>query len=94
MNAFHHSAINTSRDFLETLKAGPFAWPGGYPIFFIMSDGEPLSFNSAKTNAMLIARSICHKARDGWRVVACDVNYEDGSLFCCHSGERIEAAYV
>jgi hypothetical protein len=35
-----------------------------------------------------------HKVNDGWRVVACDTNWEDGELYCDHSGERIESAYA
>ena len=29
----------------------------------------------------------------GWRVIACDVNWEDENLYCAHSGKRIESAY-
>jgi hypothetical protein len=35
-----------------------------------------------------------NKVNDGWRVVACDTNWEDASLYCDHSGERIESAYA
>jgi hypothetical protein len=26
------------------LRAGPYAWPGGYPQYFIAGDGNALSF--------------------------------------------------
>lgn len=94
MNAFSHSRIKTSRQFLETLKNGPYAWPGGYPLYFITSDGGALSFDAAKDNVTTICRAIRHKSRCGWSVVACDVNWEDSSLFCDHTGKRIESAYA
>ena len=92
MNVFSHSRIKTSRQFLETLKNGHYAWPGGYPLYFVTSDGEALSFDAAKQNAMTICRAIRQKSRCGWHVVACDVNWEDASLYCEHTGERIESA--
>lgn len=94
MKAYHHSEIKTSRAFLETLKAGPYAWPGFYPLYFITSDGCALSFQAAQDNVGIIARSIRNKSRDGWRVVACDVNWENASLYCDHTGELIESAYA
>jgi hypothetical protein len=72
----------------------PYAWPGGYPRYFITSDGAALSFKAAKEQAEQIRESIRDDMRDGWRVVACDINYEDGALFCDHTNERIESAYA
>ena len=33
------------KQFDEALKNGPYAWPGGYPLFFLLSDGETLGFS-------------------------------------------------
>lgn len=77
-----------------TLRNGKYAWPGGYPLYFITSDGAALSFESVRENYSQIIDSIAHKSHDGWRVVACAVNWEDDSLHCDHSGERIESAYA
>lgn len=71
----------------------PYAWPGGYPRFFITSDGAALSYAAAKAEQENIESSIAEDCRDGWRVVACDVNWEDSDLTCDHTGERIESAY-
>jgi hypothetical protein len=27
------------------------------------------------------------RSRNGWRPVALEINYEDGELYCCHSGK-------
>jgi hypothetical protein len=71
----------------------PYAWPGGYPRFFITHDGEALSFKSAKENQPLIETAIAELSNDGWRVIACEINWEDSDLYCCDSGDLIEAAY-
>lgn len=89
----HFRDINTIAELKATLRAGQYAWPGGYPVFFITSDGATLSFDSVKEELHQIIWSIENQVSDGWRVVACDINYEF-TLFCDHSGEQIESAYV
>ena len=91
MNAYHHTEINTPRDLLETLAAGPYAWPGGYPMYFITQDGCALSFDAVKKSALAKARDIKERSFD--RVVWADVNYEDGNLYCDETGEPIPSAY-
>lgn len=84
----------TTRQFKEALRQGPFAWPGGYPLYFITSDGGTLSFASAKRNLRSILSSIRDGSNDGWCVVACEANWENPELYCDDSGERIESAYA
>ena len=90
----HHRSIDSVADLKATLRAGAYAWPGGYPLFFITSDGAALSFDSARENLPQVIWSIANGVNDGWRVVACDINYEDGDLTCDHSGKQIESAYA
>lgn len=71
----------------------PYAWPGGYPRYFVMDDGEALSFNAAIENQELIESSIKENSNDGWRIIACEINWEDESLYCDHTGEKIQSAY-
>ena len=89
---FRH--INTTAQLRATLRNGEYAWPGGYPMFLITSDGAALHFNCAKENYRSISDSIRHKLDDGWRVVACDINYEDGDLCCDDCSKHIESAYA
>lgn len=88
-----HRKIKTVSDLKATLRNGRYAWPGGYPLFFITSDGAALSFDTARSEFRLIADSIQSELDDGWRIIACEINYEDSSLFCEHSGAAIESAY-
>jgi len=86
--------ITTPSEFARALRAGPYTSLGCYPVYFVCSDGEALSFEAAKENAALICQAIRDGSRCGWRVIGADVNWEDSSLFCAHSGQRIESAYV
>ena len=86
--------IETVTDFDTALDYGPYSWPGGYPVFFIMADGEALSFTAALQNAYLIREAIDSPGSDEqWRAVACDINWENDSLRCAHTDERIPSAY-
>jgi hypothetical protein len=80
--------------FLKDLEAGAYAFPGGYPRYFITADGEALSFEAAKQAKHLVASAI--EANDhagGWMVIGCDINWEDATLTCAHTNKRIESAY-
>jgi hypothetical protein len=72
----------------------PYAWPGGYPRYFVTSDGAALSYKSALENQHLIIDSIENQFNDGWQVIGCDINWEDSELYCDHSSELIESAYA
>ena len=72
----------------------PYAWPGGYPLYVIMDDGGCLSIDAARENWREICHSTITHARDGWEAAAVAINWEDGELYCDHSGERNESAYA
>lgn len=90
--------IKTISDFRKAIRNGPYAWPGGYPLYFVMADGEALSFAAAKAERRAIIEAISDKAKgypnNGWVPAALDINYEDGELYCAHTNERIESAYA
>ena len=73
----------------------PYAWPGGYAVAFICDDGGVLCPTCAKENAPLILRSIRAKARDGWRVVACEsaeiLTDSDAGTCCDHCAVVIDS---
>lgn len=84
--------IQTPAQFGKALSQ-PYAWPGGYPLFFITSDGAALCFKCAKKEGRRITDSIRTNCRDGWKVEAVDVNWEDTECFCDHCSQPIESAY-
>lgn len=88
-----HSRISTGAQLRATLRAGASTWPGGYPLYFVTSDGGALAFDTVRDNLSSVLDAIRTKSSDGWRVVACEVNYEDAELYDDHTGEKIESAY-
>lgn len=99
--------IKTVFDFNKALAIGPYAWPGGYPLYFITADGGVLSWQAAIDEQALIRDSIIENPiedslcgdslvcdnGDGWRIILMEINYEDDNLYCDHTGNKIESAY-
>ena len=84
----------TVRQFILSLRGGPFTSVGSYPVFWLTHDGETLSHEACMANCGRIARAIRDNLNDGWRVVGCDANWEDPEMFCADTGKRIESAYA
>ncbi len=80
------------RDVKNAIRS-PYAWPGGYPLYIVMDDGEALSIDSAKENFREIVHATLRSYRDGWKASTVDINWEDTTLVCAHSGKPIESAY-
>lgn len=85
--------ISSGAQLRATLRAGAYAWPGGYPLYFLASDGEALSFDTVRAELRQCLRALRDTSRDGWRIVACEINWEDAELTCAHSGNLIQSAY-
>jgi len=92
MQAKHHADINSVRHLLESIKAGPYAWPGGYPLFFWTIDGAPISFAEVESHARRYAEDIRNRSND--RIIGMEINWEDADLCCEVTGDRIESAYA
>lgn len=86
--------IETVRDLMVALRQGRFTSVGGYPLFFITSDGSALDPRTVRAEIWRVARSVRDRLNDGWRVTAIDVNWENPELFDDHTGKRIESAYA
>lgn len=71
----------------------PYAWPGGYPVYTIMADGEYMCPDCARENYRLIAKATKDNLRDGWQAAGADINYEDNSAYCCHCNKKLASAY-
>lgn len=81
----------------ENGKFPAYAWPGGYPIFYVTADSAALCpdcvndpDNPAHTGAEARTKGIDDPQ---WRIVASDVNWEDTSLYCDHCNKQIPSAY-
>lgn len=59
-----------------------YAWPGGYPMYYIDAEGNVLCPSCANLNDDYPAD-----------IVAADVNWEDDTMHCEQCSARIESAY-
>ena len=71
-----------------------FAWPGGYPLFSLLSDGEILCPPCAKQEYRQLVQATKDHDNSGWRPVAADINWEDEDMQCCHCNGLLEPAYT
>lgn len=84
--------IKTISDFRRAMRHGPYAWPGGYPCYFVTKDGGTLSFDAARECRREILEAIRDNNNPCWRVIGLDINWEM-ELYCDHTGKQIESAY-
>ncbi len=72
----------------ESGKLPAFAWPGGYPIYYLADDGEALCPDCANLPE-------AHEGGDGdgWRLEGQGVHWEGEPLSCAHCNREIESAY-
>lgn len=76
----------------DTVQA--YAWPGGYPIFYVAKDGLPLCPRCVQDHLDMCIGDPGDVFNDQWKIVGHDANWEDPDLFCEHCGGRIESAYA
>ena len=75
-----------------TGEVAAYAWPGGYPLYYMDSDCETLC--PACVNAS-IKMHVDQTLEGGWHdtVIARDVNWEDTTMVCAECNRPIESAY-
>lgn len=76
------------------LEVGAYAWPGGYPIFYLAEDNGVLCPKCVEENLDQCIGDPEETFHDQWKIVAHDCNWEDPSLYCDHCGKRVESAYA
>ena len=80
---------------LEKVKdaiRNPYAWPGGYPVYVVMADGELLCRDCACKHYRYIAYETNHPFSGGWESAGADILYE-GTEYCGHCNCELESAY-
>lgn len=73
----------------EYRENGPYVWPGGYPAYALMADGEFLCHKCTTEEAEV------HEGgeADGWRFEGADVYWEGPDMHCAHCGATLPSAY-
>ena len=78
----------------QFVRANGYAWPGGYPMYALCADGEPLCVESVRENYKQILRATRNPGSDKqWEIIGIDVHWEGEPLECAHSGKSIDSAY-
>jgi hypothetical protein len=73
---------------LQEAKENPCAWPGGYPIYAILDDGEMLCHDC------LLSQPVHEGGEaDGWRFEGAEVYWEGPNVQCAHCNAELESAY-
>jgi len=90
-----NKAINTLEELDEILEYGPYAWPGGYGIVFLMGDDEAVCFEAVQKNRELCAATfdLPERPDDEWRPVAAFIHWEGDPMTCAHTGKEIPSEY-
>jgi hypothetical protein len=85
----NRDAINAIKDIIRA----PYAWPGGYPKYLLLSDGECLCKACARSEYRRVLRATRDADQSGWDVVGSDINWNDAGATCAHCYAAIESAY-
>ena len=73
-----------------------FAWPGGYPVMYLFSDGAGCCAACANGQNGSIARTINESddnPNDGWYIVGYWIHHEGEPAACEHCGSLTASAY-
>jgi hypothetical protein len=82
--------LNKARDAVRFVAREKYAFPGGYEMFAILSDGEALCFDCCFSEYSQVADSTLARARDGWQAIGISHTGEtEGAIDCAHCGRVI-----
>lgn len=93
--------IETKKDLAKAYRQGPYAFPGGYPVYLLMTDGCFLCWECFKNEYRNIWEGTLDPAfRTGWKPDSLQVLWEhdtsDNELtptYCDHCSKELDAAY-
>lgn len=74
-------------------KFPAYAWPGGYPIIYVMEDSDVLCPPCVNGENGSEVGSPDVDGDPQWTVAVCDCYWEGPVLYCGHCGGEIESAY-
>ena len=77
---------------LEDDKLPSYAFPGGYPLFYVVADSGILCSDCANSEEYKKALEDYPEDKQ-WLIVEYDINYENAYLYCENCNNRIESAY-
>jgi hypothetical protein len=91
--------IETIGDYRRAVRIGPYVWPGGYALHWIMADCEPLCWQcGAKRERKSLIRALADKLMNRgvdkqWIPIAIDIHWEGVAMQCAHCNCDIKSEY-
>lgn len=82
--------INTVEQLKDLQSGSPFL---GYPHYYVAKDCGIICPCCLKENLKLICEEMAEGWDNQWIVIACEINYEDDSLYCDNCYKQIISAY-
>lgn len=77
----------TTREVKQSLRAGRYAWPGGYEKVYVTYDGGILCDPCVRQEWAQICYALRHNLRDGWQIEGVDlIEAPDDLVTCDHCG--------
>ena len=70
-----------------------YAWPGGYTLVLLMSDGDCLCHDCLMANYRTIRKAQKEKDNSGWRPADVFIHWEGPELYCANCNKTIESEY-
>jgi hypothetical protein len=71
-----------------------YAWPGGYPVYYLAADGEVICPECMNKEKKLIEEATANPGTDKqWEIVGTDANWEDTEMYCANCNKHMESAY-
>lgn len=81
-------------DLKAFIRSNGYAWPGGYSMALLMSDGDCIDAQSARENYRRIREAMRARDRDSaWTPEMTFVHWEGDPIICAHSNRPIESTY-
>ena len=90
------SQRSDARSILRQVRSAirsPYAWPGGYPVYTVMADGELLCAKCARSEYRQISEATRTNDRGGWAALGAEVYWEGADVHCAHCNTALESAY-
>lgn len=83
----------TMKPIKEAIRS-KYAWPGGYAINIVMSDGELLCIDCARKEFRMLCKARVNPwGYPDWRAIAPEIYWEGPTEYCCHCHTAIESEY-
>lgn len=85
-------ALDLNKFMMENGKVASFAFPGGYPLYYLCADCGVLCPGCVNANLGLIQEASTSNDKQ-WLVVDAGINYQDDVLSCDNCNKLIPSAY-